>query len=279
MIVFPTVARPDVTVVMVTHGARAWTARSLQALVDRTPPRYEVVVVDNASRDGTADWLATSVIGLRLVRNPTNVGFGPANNQGAATARGRHLCFLNSDAMVRPGWFEPLVERLDGDSTVSAVAPVLYDLDGSVQEAGSALFAGLETQPLREAVSRDVDYASAACLVVRRSAFEAVGGFDAAYGMAYYEDVDLCLALRAAGGRIVVEPRSQVTHAGGRSSPPARAIAMMQANRRIATSRWSAFVGLRPSLGQLVAVDRVTQALRPTLAGDRARPQRRGLRT
>ncbi len=248
MIEFPAVEGPDVTVVMVTHGARAWTARSLGRLADRTPPRYEVVVVDNASPDGTADWLASSAVGLRLVRNTTNLGFGPANNQGAALARGRHLCFLNSDAVVRPGWFEPLVERLDADPTVSAVAPVLYNLDGSVQEAGSVLYAGMETQPLHDPASRDVDYASAACLVVRRRGFEAVGGFDAAYGKAYYEDVDLCLALRAAGGRVVVEPRSHVTHAGGRSSPPARAIAMMQANRHIASKRWSSTVGLRPSL-------------------------------
>jgi GT2 family glycosyltransferase len=248
LIEFPEVARPDVTVIMATHGASDWARRSLHALRDRTPPRYETIVVDNPSPDGTAEALAAETHGLRILRNTTNVGFGPANNQGAAAARGRYLCFLNSDALVRPGWFEPLVDRLDGDASIAAVAPALYNLDGSVQEAGSVLFAGLETQPLREARARAVDYASAACLMVRRSAFEAVGGFDAAYGVAYYEDVDLCLALRAKGARIVVEPRSSVTHAGGRSSPPARAIAMMHANRHIAAARWSHQIGVRPSL-------------------------------
>jgi O-antigen biosynthesis protein len=248
VIAFPVVDRPVATVVMVTYGARVWTVRSLSALRDRTPPVYEVVIIDNASSDGTADWLAAHTSGLRVLRNSINVGFGAANNQGAAAARGRYLCFLNSDAVVRSGWFDSLVERLDGDPGIVAAAPVLYDLDGGVQEAGSALFAGLETRPLREVAAQEVDYASAACLMVRRSAFETVGGFDAAYGVAYYEDVDLCLSLRSVGGRVVVEPRSGVTHAGGRSSPPARAIAMMQANRHIAAARWSSFVGARPSL-------------------------------
>src|ERR1700726_2420372 len=167
---------------MLTYNRWDLTREALRLLAAVTEPRYELVIVDNASTDGTVDQL-TQVSGARILRNPRNLGFGPATNQGAAMARGRHLMLLNSDAWVRPDWLEPLIEVADADEEVSAVAPKLLYPDGRLQEAGSILWRDARVRqygdgdvPNRPEYNfrRTVDYASAACLLVRRSAFVAV---------------------------------------------------------------------------------------------------------
>jgi GT2 family glycosyltransferase len=135
LIRFPEVDRPDVTVVMVTHNRWDLARRALSLLAELTAPCYEVVIVDNASTDGTLAGL-DQVTRATILRNPVNLGFGPANNQGAAMARGRYLVLLNSDAWVRAGWLAPLIETADADAGVAAVAPKLLYPDGRLQEAG-----------------------------------------------------------------------------------------------------------------------------------------------
>jgi GT2 family glycosyltransferase len=251
---FPEVARPDVTVVMLTYNRWDLTKEALRLLAEVTAPRYEVVIVDNASTDGTLDEL-DRVQGARILRNPRNLGFGPANNQGAAIARGRHLLLLNSDAWVRPGWLEPLIDVADSDPGVAAVAPKLLYPDGRLQEAGSIVWRdgrvrqyGDGDLPSRPEYNfrRTVDYASAACLLVRRSAFIAVGGFDPRFAPVYYEDVDLCLGLAAARGRIVYQPRSVVEHVRGASSSGGVQGSRLERNRRLLRARWRAVLDRRP---------------------------------
>src|ERR1700692_5078853 len=103
---------------MLTYNRGDLTKEALRLLAEVTEPRYELVIVDNASTDGTLDQLA-QVSGARILRNPRNLGFGPATNQGAAMARGRYLLLLNSDAWVRPGWLEPLIDVADSDPGVA----------------------------------------------------------------------------------------------------------------------------------------------------------------
>jgi len=254
VILFPEVDRPDVTVVMLTYNRWDLTRQALSLLADVTEPRYEVVIVDNASTDGTLDQLAR-VRGARILRNPRNLGFGPANNQGAAMARGRYLVLLNSDAWVRPGWLAPLVETADPDPTAAAVAPKLLYPDGRLQEAGSIVWRDARVRnygdgevPSRPEYlfRRTVDYASAACLLVRRSAFIDVGGFDPRFAPMYCEDVDLCLALAAAGGRVVYQPRSVVEHVRGASGGSAVKAGQVERNRRLLRSRWRSVLDRRP---------------------------------
>lgn len=254
MIRFPEVARPDVTVVMLTYNRWDLTREALRLLAEVTEPRYEVVIVDNASTDGTVDQLA-HVGGATILRNPRNLGFGPANNQGAALARGRYLLLLNSDAWVRPGWLEPLIDVADADATVAAVAPKLLYPDGRLQEAGSIVWRDARVRqygdgdiPNRPEYNfrRTVDYASAACLLVRRSAFIAVGGFDPRFAPLYCEDVDLCLALTAGPGRVVYQPRSVVEHVRGASSGGGVHSTRIERNRRLLRARWRALLDRRP---------------------------------
>ncbi len=254
VIPFPEVARPDVTVVMLTYNRWDLTREALRLVAEVTGPRYEVVIVDNASTDGTLDEL-DRVSGARILRNPRNLGFGPANNQGAAMARGRYLLLLNSDAWVRPGWLEPLIDVADADPGVAAVAPKLLYPDGRLQEAGSIVWRDARVRqygdgdvPNRPEYNfrRTVDYASAACLLVRRSAFLAVGGFDPKFAPVYCEDVDLCLAFAAGPGRVVYQPRSVVEHVRGASSTGSVPGTRIERNRRLLRARWRSVLDRRP---------------------------------
>ena len=251
---FPEVARPDVTVVMLTYNRWDLTSEALRLLAEVTDPRYEVVIVDNASTDGTLEELER-VGGARILRNPRNLGFGPANNQGAAMARGRHLLLLNSDAWVRPGWLEPLIDLADADPGIAAVAPKLLYPDGRLQEAGSIVWRDARVRQYGDGdvanrpeynFCRTVDYASAACLLVRRSAFNAVGGFDPRFAPVYCEDVDLCLTLAAGPGRVVYEPRSVVEHVRGGSSTGTVPSTRIERNRRLLRARWRSVLDRRP---------------------------------
>ena len=253
MIRFSHASRPLVSIVVPTHGSWHWVRRSLAAVAEHTHGPFEVIVCDNGSSDGTAERLTDSILGARLVLNERNLGFGAACNQGATFSRAPYLLFLNSDAIVHADWLPPLLERA-ADEHVGAVAPLLLNLDRSVQDAGAlidreaetALYGyGGEPEDPDWAFSRVVDYASAACLLVRRSAFNLIGGFDPAFGLGYYEDVDLCMALGEHGFFTVYEPRSLVTHArwGSRSE---HVIAVVAANRQLAASRWRRRLALRP---------------------------------
>ncbi|MEN3340620.1 MAG: hypothetical protein V7644_24 [Actinomycetota bacterium] len=253
---FPAPRRPDVSIVIPTYGRWEWTVRALGALLANTEPCYELIVVDNASPDGTADLLAAATKNVRLVRNPVNLGFGLACNQGAACARAEFVVFLNSDALVHAGWLEPLLDRAAAKGRVGAVGPRFLYVDGSIHEAGDLLFGDATTAAYGSADAggaddvgrpRVVDYVSAACLLVRRRAFDEVGGFDPGYGKVYYEDVDLCLSLGSHGYVTSYEPRSVVTHVHGWSPPQEDLdLALLARNRERFGSRWAELLAARP---------------------------------
>ncbi len=170
-------------------------------------------------------------------------------------ARGRYLLLLNSDAWVRPGWLEPLVEIADADKSVAAVASKLLYPDGRLQEAGSILWRDARVRNYGDGdvpnrpeylFRRTVDYASAACLLVRRSAFVEVGGFDPWFAPMYCEDVDLCLALAKHHGRVVYQPRSVVEHVRGASGSGGVKAARIERNRRLLRARWRRLLDRRP---------------------------------
>lgn len=260
MISFPRVDRPEVSIVMVTYGGWEWVSRALAAIVANTEPSYEVVLVDNASPDTTGDELDRSVVGATIVRNDRNVGFGAGANQGALHAVGRYLFFLNSDAFVEPGWLPPLLDVLESDPHVGAVAPRLLEPDGRLQEAGGLVGAGgfagqygmgADATDARYRYRRRVDFASAAALLVRRRDFTAVGGFDPAYGMGYFEDVDLCLDFWARGLATVYEPASTVVHLRGASTTFDESQARAARSHPVFLRKWARHLALRSPLADL----------------------------
>lgn len=253
---FPQVARPDVSVLMVTYGVWEMAWRALREVKENTLPCYEVVIVDNASPDGAGRHLRDEVGGIRLIQNESNLGFGPAANQAAAVASAPNLLFLNPDAYVHRGWLPPLLACFE-DESVGAAGPIFLHEDGKLQEAGSVLFReglthavgdGQDAAEDEYRFPRFTDYVSGACLLVRRRAFEAAGGFDPLFHPAYFEDTDLCLRLWEAGWKVRYEPRSVVTHVRGATSPSAAAKAMYEKNSAVFAERWKELLSHRPPL-------------------------------
>jgi GT2 family glycosyltransferase/SAM-dependent methyltransferase/glycosyltransferase involved in cell wall biosynthesis len=215
---------PRVSVVIPVHGRRATTEQCLRALPFATRGvAKEVIVVDDASPDDTRAWLA-GVVGATVIPLDDNVGFLRACNAGMAVARGEYLLLLNNDTIPMPGSIDRLAEVLDEDATIGVVGAKLLNSDGTLQEAGALLWndgtgwnVGRGGDPASPEFNyrRDVDYCSAAALMVRRSLWRELGGFDERYAPAYYEDADLCFAARAAGYRVVYEPGAVVVHLEG----------------------------------------------------------------
>ena len=277
-VAFPHVERPLVSIVVVTYGGFDWVLPALQAVVDHTDPCYEVVVVDNASPDGTGPRLRGAVEGATVVLNTENVGFGAGANQGALLARGHHLFFLNSDAFVQPGWLPPLLAVLDADPGVAVVASRLVEPDGTLQEAGGIVGAngyagqlGMGADPADPEFRfrRDVDFASGAALLVRRREFLAVGGFHPSYVMGYFEDVDLCLDLARRGLRTVYEPASVVSHLRGASTDPEAALRRATASHAVFVRRWAAECDRRPAIAELDRYPHRLVAARDVVAPER----------
>lgn len=218
---------PVVTIVIPIHGKWPYTRRCLRAIeASRPAVPFEIVVVDDASPDDSAERVAACP-GLRLVRTDQNVGFVGACNSGARAARGELLVFLNNDTEVQRGWLDELVGTLYRDDRIGLVGAKLVYPDGQVQECGGIVWAdgkgwnygrGGDVDDPRLNSVRDVDYCSGAAILVRGDLFNRVGGFDNRYAPAYYEDTDLAFAVRAAGYRTVVQPRSIVMHHEGISN-------------------------------------------------------------
>lgn len=215
----------DVSFVLVTYGTGPIVVEAIAALVASladTGHRYEVVVVDNthdAHPTRSRNELALATSGVRLVTAPRNLGFAGGCELGALRSVGRVLAFVNPDLIVADGWIDPLLERLVAGASI--VAPVLSNPDGSVQEAGSRLWADGSTSQLTEpagGVPLAPDYASAACWLVTRDEHERLGGFDPDFHPAYYEDVDVALRTHAAGGRFEVATDVTVVHHHGQGT-------------------------------------------------------------
>jgi GT2 family glycosyltransferase len=231
---------------MVTHGARNWVAQALDAVAAHTADgRYEIVIVDNASTDGTDDLVreraATATAPMRVECRDENVGFAAGNDLAANLARGGVLCFLNSDALVPGGWLDALLTPLLDDPGIGATLPLFVGLDGRLQEAGTnvepdgrveAFGIRADADDVEWSWPRRVSYGSAACWMVRTATFRALGGFDAGYGIAYYEDVDFAFELARHGLRMELVPSVRVVHAQGASSPSSEvAVSRRDANQ------------------------------------------------
>jgi GT2 family glycosyltransferase len=257
---FPAVDRPRVSVVIVSYGGWDLLSTCLSTLRVNTDLVYEVVILDSASPDKTAECLRREVVGARMLFEDKNVGFAVGSNKAAAAARAPLLCFLNPDAFVQPGWLPPLIEVLERHVDVGAVVPLLLNEDGTIQEAGSvvdseawaiALGADAPASSLEYQFGRDVAFGSAACLLTRKSHFDRVGGFDPAYRVGYYEDVDLCFKLAELGLRTRFEPRSTVVHVRFGSSTSASARRQVQENRLVFVDRWSDRLKAQPRLTEV----------------------------
>ncbi len=212
----------EASIIIPVHNRADLTKQCLTALAEVTAGvEFEVIVVDNASTDETAAFLGQLAGDVRIIRNTANLGFAAACNQGARAARGRCLVFLNNDTIPQRGWLAAMADEVRTHPEVAIVGSKLLYPDGRIQHAGVA-FSRSMFAPYHiyrqfpgdaPAVSyrRELQCVTAACMLIRRDVFEAVGGLDEGYRNGF-EDVDLCLKVGEAGWRIVYQPASVLYH-------------------------------------------------------------------
>jgi GT2 family glycosyltransferase len=209
-----------VSIVVPVHGRAALTRGCLDAVLAELPPACEVVVVDDASPDSTPQLLAGYGEAIRVVALADNVGYAAACNAGAAEARGELLLLLNNDTVPRAGWLEALRRHATENAAAEAIGAKLLYPTGTVQHAGVVigqdgyphnLYAGLPAEHPAVNRSRRLQAVTGACMLVRRQAFEAVGGFDTGFHNSL-EDVDLCLRIGEAGGEVHYCHEAEVVH-------------------------------------------------------------------
>lgn len=211
---------------------------------------YEVIVVDNASTDGTHVFLSSLSGDIQVITNPDNYGFAKACNQGAAAAKGRFLVFLNNDTIPKTGWLRALVNEVQEHSDVAIVGSKLLYPDDTIQHAGVVfskncstpyhLFRGASGDLHAANVRREFQVVTAACMLICREEFDAVGGFDEIYRNGF-EDVDLCLKVGKRGKKVIYQPESVLYHlehqTPGRKDPEAE-----RHNGRVLMDRWASTI-------------------------------------
>ena len=235
------------SIIIVSFNARGDLQRCLDSLRSAPPAiNHHVVVVDNASTDGTVAVLRSHYAHVPVIVLPKNVGFAAANNAGIRATTGDFILLLNGDTIVPAGAIDRLVGRLEATPDAAVAGPRLVDAEGrpelswgrmigpvaeARQKLTMALYARGWTPVARrvEAAARKerfVDWVSGACLLVRRPDAEAAGLLDERFFL-YTEDVDFCASLRARGRRILFTPAADVVHLRGRSraSAPAESAA------------------------------------------------------
>jgi GT2 family glycosyltransferase len=219
---------PRVSVIVLVTASTEHLRECLNAL--RRPgcrvESMEIVIVANGTPEAQLEYLR-SCDDIVLVVNEINVGFASGCNQAASVARGPLLLFLNDDSIVQEGCIEALVRACTSDPAIGAVGSRIISPDGTLEEAGSLIWRDGSATHVGEGTPcnagqylhpRWVDYASANGLLVLRTVWDEVGGFDERYFPAYFEDVDFCLSLGSRGYGTRYEPTAVLVHRGSQSS-------------------------------------------------------------
>ncbi len=230
--------RFELAIVVVSHDCRDELERCIETLLGDPPATpFQLTVVDNASTDGSRELVGSRFPDVLLLESPENVGFARAVNRGVRATAGELVLLLNPDTLARGAAVDALVAELVRQPAVAAAGPRIVDTDGRpeiswwrhlgpaaelslrrLQRAHARGSAHARRRVARlTAEPRDVDWLTGACLLVRRAALVAAGLLDERYFL-YFEDVDLCAALRRRGGRVRFVPDAEIVHLRGRST-------------------------------------------------------------
>ncbi len=236
----------ELTVLIVSYNAKIHLERCLRSLYDETSHRpLEVIVVDNASTDGSLSMVTRDFPEVVAIGSPDNLGFAGGNNLGMRASKGQYLLLLNNDAFVKRGGVDTMLRIMKERPDVGVLGPLLRNEDGSVQisygdminfrtearqkmlskfyESGNRFFRSyIEKRSKQEAYP---DWVSGACMMFRAELLDKVGYFDGGFFM-YTEEVDYCQRVRRAGYRVLYTPEAEVIHLRGKST---------EANREKAT--------------------------------------------
>lgn len=263
---------PDISVVIVSFNTKALLRECLNSLLQECASiPSEVFVVDNASRDGSADMVAAEFPQVRLIRSEINLGFAAANNRAFPLATGRYVVLLNSDAFCQPGALKKSIEHMDAEPRTGLGGARLVGRDGSWQPSArsfpsplndfltlsglaarfpeSRFFGRFDRTWADQDAAADVDWVPGAFSIIRRPILEKLGGFDEIFFL-YYEEVDLCRRIKNLGFAIRYWPDVNVIHLGGESSKTVTTLKLSSSGSQLALWRMrSAFLYYRKHHG------------------------------
>ncbi len=214
-------ANLSAAVIIPVWNGRDYLARCLDALLAQDYAPLEIIAVDNASTDGSADLIRSRYPSVTLLAQAENLGFGGACNVGLGHGAGADVrVLLNQDTEVKPGWLAGLVEAFTRDPQVGLAGSKAYYPDGAIQHAGALLDPHVGGRHIGVGQTDDgqvdaavpFDYLSGVALAISAPAYAAVGGLDEGFEVAYFEDVDWCYRVRAAGFRLAYVPESTLIH-------------------------------------------------------------------
>jgi GT2 family glycosyltransferase len=233
-------AKTDLSIIIVNYNTHQLLKQCLTSIFESaTHFDYEVIVVDNASSDGSPKMVINEFSQVVLIENRTNQGLSRANNAGAKMGHGKYLLFLNPDTVVLKGSLEEMVHFMQSHQDAGVLGPKLLYPDGTLQLScrrfytlgtilGRRTFLG-KISPIRKKVNqhlmqewdhstvREVDWVLGACLMIPDDLFHRIGCFDEKYRM-YFEDVDLCFRIKQQGYKTYYLPQSAVIHHHQRES-------------------------------------------------------------
>ncbi|MFC1568360.1 glycosyltransferase family 2 protein [Candidatus Margulisiibacteriota bacterium] len=204
----------DLSIIILNMNNRPLLEKCLTSIYQQTQRiSLEVIVVDNASSDGSQEMVESRFPQVKLIANQKNLGFSKANNQGLKVFNARYAMLLNDDTEVKPGALDKLVEFMDKHPEVGACGPKLLNADGSLQRQGGLL----SRRFWRSRKPVPVDFVIGAALLVRKEVIDEVGTMDENLFF-YNDDLDWCLSIREAGWPVYFVPEAGIMHYGGYSS-------------------------------------------------------------
>jgi len=240
-------ASPLVSVIVVTYNNVEYTRLCIDSVLRNThAPRFEVIVVDNASTDGTRDYLEGLGSAVRVLFNERNEGFARANNQGIAGSQGSLVILLNNDTVVPPGWSCRLLRHLAVPEIGAVVSVTNFSGNESRIDVSYADLDAMEHFAARQAVTRDgesfdIPVGAMYCFGMRRSTYERIGPLDERFTVGMFEDDDYSHRIRQAGLRVVCAEDAFVHHFGQASFgklPQREYFALFDRNKKLFEEKW-----------------------------------------
>lgn len=227
-----------VAVVILNWNGRSFLKKFLPSVISNSP-EATIYIADNASSDGSLEFLKTNFPTVKLIDNGENLGFAGGYNKALKNLNEEFFVLLNSDVEVTPNWLQPVIDLFDSDANIAAIQPKIlsYNDKTSFEYAGAAggfidkngfpfcrgrIFDSLEKDNGQYDSVQEVFWATGACMFIRSKVYDELGGLDDDF-FAHMEEIDLCWRIKRAGFRIMVQPRSIVYHVGGGTLPRSNA--------------------------------------------------------
>ena len=227
-IIFDNITNPLVSIIIPVYNQFNYTYNCLESILNNSGKKidYEIIIADDCSDDFTSN-INEIIFNITVIKTPTNLRFLKNCNNAAKYAKGKYILFLNNDTQVQNNWLAPLVNLIENDDSIGAVGSKILLKNGLILEAvgviwndASAWNYGRLSDPSMPEYNyvKEVDYLSGASILIRKTIWDKLGGFDENFAPSYYEDPDLCFSIRKMGFKVVYQPLSVVVHFEGISN-------------------------------------------------------------